>query len=114
AGKVPTRTLGGRRDEALAEVRLFPLRRRTPPVHRKRLCADGGDPSSGDHCPEIPLAADGQSSSGATGVDYLAASARREGVARKACQPTCAACGEQGRAGRGAVGSGSYLLQEIY
>ena len=72
--------------ETIAAVRLFSVRRWAAPVHRECICADGSNADSGDHRAEVSIAAGGESSRGAAGVDYAEAAARcacHAGVAGK-------------------------------
>src|SRR5437660_769166 len=74
--------------ETIAAVRLFSVRWRAAPVHRECVCADGSDTDSGDDRAEVSIAAGGESSRGAAGVDYAEAAARcacHAGVAGKIC-----------------------------
>src|SRR5260370_22534677 len=59
----------------MAALRLFPVRWRSTPVHRKYVCADGSNADSGDDRAEVSIAAGGESSRGAAGVDHAAAAA---------------------------------------
>src|SRR5260370_16275403 len=72
--------------ETIAAVRLFSVRRWPAPVHRECICLDGSNADSGDHRAEVSIAAGGESSRGAAGVDYSEAAARcacHAGVAGK-------------------------------
>src|ERR1700719_43356 len=76
--------------ETIAAVRLFSVRRWAAPVHRECVCADGSNADSGDDRSEVSIAAGGESSGGAAGVDHAEATARcgcHTGVAGKiSCQ----------------------------
>src|ERR1700731_1803116 len=72
--------------ETIAAVRLFSVRRWAAPVHRECVCADGSNADSGDDRAEVSIAAGGESSRGAAGVDHAEATARcgcHTGVAGK-------------------------------
>src|SRR6266481_4671436 len=75
--------MGRRSIEAIAEIRLFPIWRRTAPVHRKCLRTDGSVADPGDGCPEISAAAGGEPPCGTARLHHAAAaawSARRTGA----------------------------------
>src|SRR6266850_3105085 len=67
--------MGRRSIEALAEVRLFSIWRRTAPVHRECLRADGSVTDSGGGCAEISAAAGGEPPGGTTRLYHAAAPA---------------------------------------
>src|SRR5436853_2251043 len=86
SARIPAGALGRRSDETAVAVRLFSVRWRAAPVHRECVCADGSNADSGDDRAEVSIAAGGESSGGAAGVDHAetaAWSARHAGVAGK-------------------------------
>src|SRR2546421_9858644 len=81
APRIPAGALGKRFMETIAAVRLFSVRWRAAPVHRECVCADGSNADSGDGRAEVSIAAGGESSRGAAGVDHAEATGRWGGHA---------------------------------